>query len=424
VERGPDDRAGRRRRSGSGAQDCANGYETHATEFIARRSSIGAKTVAEWARRLPPGADVLELGCGDGRPITDALVAAGARVYGVDAARSMVTAFRARHPDVPVLCATAESADFFDRCFDAVVAWGLLFLLEPEAQRSVIGKVAGALKPGGEFLFTAAAQACTWRDAITGRTSQSLGAAGYRSVLRASGLDVVEELADEGGNHYYRALKPRVPDEPHPILRDRRGVVPRTGGPLPAAAEYPTLLFADRAAFRKWLNANHENERGVWLQIAKKGSGLTSIGYADALDVALCFGWIDGQTKGVDDATYVQKFTPRGKRSIWSKRNREHVERLIASGEMQPAGLAAIEAAKADGRWDRAYDSPATATVPDDFRQALRKQRGASALFESLSSSERFAFLYRIQTAVKPETRARRIAKFVELLGRGERRPA
>ena len=158
----------------------------------------------------------------------------------------------------------------------------------------------------------------------------------------------------------------------------------------------------------------------MWLRIAKVGARLKSITYAEALDVALCFGWIDGQKRSHDAQSFLQKFVPRRKRSAWSKRNREHVERLMAAGEMHPAGLAAVAAAKADGRWDRAYDSPATATVPDDLQAALDRNPKARAFFETLTSANRYAILYRIQTAVKPETRARRIAEFVAMLKRHE----
>lgn len=185
-------------------------------------------------------------------------------------------------------------------------------------------------------------------------------------------------------------------------------------------AEYPILLFSDQAAWRDWLNQHHSSERGVWLRLAKAASDLTSVSYAEALDVALCFGWIDGQKKRYDSDSWLQKFTPRGKRSVWSKRNREHVERLIASGEMRPAGLAAVEAAKGDGRWERAYDSPGSATVPEDFRAALDAKPEAAAFFETLKGANRYGILYRIQTAAKPETRARRIADFVAMLGRRE----
>jgi uncharacterized protein YdeI (YjbR/CyaY-like superfamily) len=186
------------------------------------------------------------------------------------------------------------------------------------------------------------------------------------------------------------------------------------------ASDYPILLFADRAAFRKWLSAHHASQPGVWLRIAKAASPLRSVTYAEALDVALCFGWIDGQKRSHDADSFLQKFTPRQKRSPWSKRNREHVARLVAAGEMHPAGLAAVEAAKADGRWDRAYDSPGRATVPDDFRAALDEHPAAKAFFETLKGRNRYAILYRIQTAVKPETRARRIAEFVAMLRRRE----
>lgn len=184
--------------------------------------------------------------------------------------------------------------------------------------------------------------------------------------------------------------------------------------------DYPILQFADRAAFRKWLEARHTSEPGLWLRIAKASSAHRSVTYAEALDVALCFGWIDGQKKSHDEDSFLQKFTPRQKRSPWSKRNREHVARLTAAGEMHPAGLAAVEAAKADGRWDRAYDSPGKATVPEDFQGALDRHPKAKAFFETLKGANRYAILYRIQTAVKPETRARRIAEFVAMLERKE----
>jgi uncharacterized protein YdeI (YjbR/CyaY-like superfamily) len=186
------------------------------------------------------------------------------------------------------------------------------------------------------------------------------------------------------------------------------------------ASDYPIVLFADRNAFRAWLSAHHASQPGLWLRIAKAASPLQSVTYAEALDVALCFGWIDGQKRSHDAESFLQKFTPRQKRSPWSKRNREHVERLIATGEMHPAGLAAVAAAKADGRWNRAYDSPGTASVPDDFQAALDKHPAAKAFFQTLTSANRYAILYRIQTAVKPETRARRIAEFIAMLQRRE----
>lgn len=189
---------------------------------------------------------------------------------------------------------------------------------------------------------------------------------------------------------------------------------------MASPSDYPIVLFADRAAFRAWLSAHHDAEPGLWLRIAKAASPLQSVTYADALDVALCFGWIDGQKQSYDADSFLQKFTPRQKRSPWSKRNREHVARLVDAGEMHPAGQAAVDAAKADGRWDRAYDSPSKVTVPDDFQAALAKHPKANAFFATLKGAKRYAILYRIQTAVKPETRARRIAEFVARLRRGE----
>lgn len=186
------------------------------------------------------------------------------------------------------------------------------------------------------------------------------------------------------------------------------------------APDYPIVHFADRAAFRKWLSAHHASSPGLWLQIAKAGAPHKSVTYAEALDVALCFGWIDGQKKSQDAHAFLQKFTPRQKKSGWSKRNREHVERLTAAGEMHASGQAAVDAAKADGRWDRAYDSASAAKVPDDLQAALDAKPKARAFFEKLNAANRYAILYRVQTAVKPETRARRIAEFVAMLVRGE----
>jgi uncharacterized protein YdeI (YjbR/CyaY-like superfamily) len=207
-------------------------------------------------------------------------------------------------------------------------------------------------------------------------------------------------------------------DEPAPIapLNPCATAMPSTTG----LAEYPIVLFPGEAAWREWLDLNHAAAPGLWLRLAKAASPLSSVSYAEALDVALCYGWIDGQKKSLDADSWLQKFTPRGKRSVWSKRNREHVERLIASGVMRPSGLAVVDAAKADGRWDRAYDSPASAEVPDDLAAALAAAPEALAFFETLTGANRYAVIYRVQTAVRPETRARRIVQIVEMLGRGE----
>ena len=184
--------------------------------------------------------------------------------------------------------------------------------------------------------------------------------------------------------------------------------------------ELPTLPFASKKKWADWLAKQHDKSTGVWLKMSKKGTGIPSVTYEEALDVALCYGWIDGQKKGFDDQFWLQKFTPRGAKSIWSKINTEKVERLIASGEMKPAGLKAIEAAKQDGRWDAAYESQKNISVPEDFLSALDKNKKAKAFFATLSGANRYAFLFRIQTAKKAETREKRIRQFVEMLEKGE----
>jgi uncharacterized protein YdeI (YjbR/CyaY-like superfamily) len=189
-----------------------------------------------------------------------------------------------------------------------------------------------------------------------------------------------------------------------------------------AARDYPVALFRDQDEWTSWLDSNHATAPGVWLRIAKKGSALVSVSISEALDAALCYGWIDGQRNSLDADSYLQKFTPRRKRSVWSKVNRENVARLIRSGAMRPGGLAAVEAAKADGRWERAYDSPRSSKVPADLQTALDESPQAKAFFETLKSNNRYAVLYRVQTAVRPETRARRIREFIAMLERGETR--
>ncbi len=178
--------------------------------------------------------------------------------------------------------------------------------------------------------------------------------------------------------------------------------------------------FASAAAWEAWLEEHHADADGIWVKFAKKASGIETVVYKEAVHEALRYGWIDGHTKRVDDDWYIQRFTPRRARSRWSKINCAKAEALIASGAMQPAGLAEVERAKADGRWDAAYDAPATATVPDDLRAALDREPAASELFERLDSTNRYAILHRLQEAKKPETRARRIEKFVAMLARGE----
>ncbi|MDQ1478787.1 MAG: hypothetical protein QOE62_4016 [Actinomycetota bacterium] len=179
--------------------------------------------------------------------------------------------------------------------------------------------------------------------------------------------------------------------------------------------------FASAKAWASWLAKNHAKSSGVWLKLAKKGSAAASVSYSDALDVALCYGWIDGRKARLDEDFWRQRFSPRTAQSRWSKLNRDRVERLVASGAMQPAGLAEVQRAQSDGRWDAAYDGQRTATTPPDLRRELTKHPAASAFFDTLDSRNRYAILYRIQDAKKPETRARRIEKFVAMLEARER---
>ncbi len=183
----------------------------------------------------------------------------------------------------------------------------------------------------------------------------------------------------------------------------------------------PICAFASTQAWESWLAEHHQAANGVWLKLAKKGSGIDSVTYAAAVEGALCYGWIDGQAASYDDTYWLQRFTPRGPKSVWSKVNRATALRLIAADRMAPAGLAAVEAAQRDGRWERAYDPPSTAAVPADFQQALDSHPAAAAFYASLNSTNRYAMLYRIQDAKKPETRARRIEKFLGMLLRQEK---
>ncbi len=185
--------------------------------------------------------------------------------------------------------------------------------------------------------------------------------------------------------------------------------------------ELPRLTVADAAAWRDWLLDNHADSSGVWLMLAKKDvASATTVTYDLALDEALCFGWIDGQVKGIDAANYVQRFTPRRSRSQWSRRNVGIIDRLTEAGRMHPAGLAEVEKARADGRWDAAYAGPAQIEIPADLAAALRAEPRAQQMFEILTSQNRFAVLHRLQSAKRPDTRTRRIEQFVTMLARGE----
>ena len=184
--------------------------------------------------------------------------------------------------------------------------------------------------------------------------------------------------------------------------------------------ELAPTLFKSAKAFEAWLKKNHATSEGLWLKIAKRGSNEPSVTYPEAVEIALCWGWIDGQKKSFDDQHYLQRFTPRRARSVWSKINVEKVQALIEAGRMQAPGQAQVEAAKADGRWARAYDGARTSTVPEDLQAALEAEPAAKTFFASINASNRYAILWRIQTAARAETRARRIAQLVGMLARGE----
>lgn len=187
------------------------------------------------------------------------------------------------------------------------------------------------------------------------------------------------------------------------------------------SSDNETRLFAKVSDWEAWLAGNHRSSQGVWLQLGKKGSGLRSVTYAEALEIALCYGWIDGQKRGHSEQAWLQRFLPRSARSIWSRINREKAQALIAGGRMKPAGQAAIDVAKSNGNWDAAYESPKAATVPPDFQLALDANPKAREFFEALDRANRYAVLFRIQTAKRPETRARKIQEFIQMLKRRER---
>jgi len=183
----------------------------------------------------------------------------------------------------------------------------------------------------------------------------------------------------------------------------------------------PIVQLASPEEWEAWLDAEHASSDGVWLKFAKKGSRVTTVVYAEALDVALCFGWIDSQVMTLDERFYLQKFTPRRSRSKWSKINREKIEALTKAGRMKPAGLEQVELAKSDGRWDAAYSSPANMTEPPDLKKALKASPKAAEFWANLNKSNRYAVLYQLEDAKKPETRERRLAKFIGMLERGEK---
>jgi uncharacterized protein YdeI (YjbR/CyaY-like superfamily) len=181
------------------------------------------------------------------------------------------------------------------------------------------------------------------------------------------------------------------------------------------------LRFASQAEWESWLEEHHAASTGVWLEIAKKGAGVETVSHAEALEAALCYGWIDGQRKGLDERFFLQRFTPRRARSTWSRVNRERAIELIEQGRMKPAGLAEVERARRDGRWDAAYEPQSTASVPDDLQRELDRNPRAAEVFAALNSRNRYAIIYRLRDAKRPETRARRLTRFVAMLEAGEK---
>ena len=184
-------------------------------------------------------------------------------------------------------------------------------------------------------------------------------------------------------------------------------------------SDLPVLAFPDQSALEVWLEAEHATAPGLYVKLAKKGAGVPSVTYPEVVEACLCFGWIDGRSNRLDDAFYLQRITPRRPKSIWSQKNVDAVAALTAAGRIRPAGLAAVAAAKADGRWDRAYAGPKDVTVPDDLAQALAAEPAAQTAFEALDGRNRYAALFRVHTAATPQTRARRIAALVDTLATG-----
>ncbi len=188
-----------------------------------------------------------------------------------------------------------------------------------------------------------------------------------------------------------------------------------------AGSNLPVQLFKDKKDWEAWLGNNHATSTGLWLKIAKKAAEIKSLSYAEALEAAICYGWIDGQKKAFDESTWLQKFTPRGPRSIWSTINREKAEELVKKGLVKPAGLKAIERAKENGQWETAYASQSRITIPGDFQAELDANKKAKAFFATLNSANRYAILFRLQTAKRPETRAKRLRQFIDMLENHEK---
>jgi uncharacterized protein YdeI (YjbR/CyaY-like superfamily) len=190
---------------------------------------------------------------------------------------------------------------------------------------------------------------------------------------------------------------------------------------MESKANMPVIAFQTAKEWRTWLSKNYQVSIGIWLKISKKDSKEKTISYAEALEESLCYGWIDGQKKSLDEQAWLQKFCPRGPKSIWSKVNIAHVERLTKAGKMEPEGLKAVASAKADGRWEAAYDSPSKMTVPDDFINELSKNKKALEFYKTLNKANLFSIAFRLQTAKKPETRQKRVEIILDMLSKGQK---
>jgi uncharacterized protein YdeI (YjbR/CyaY-like superfamily) len=190
--------------------------------------------------------------------------------------------------------------------------------------------------------------------------------------------------------------------------------------PTPPPDDKPVKAFASQKAWATWLDKNHTKSTGLWIRLMKKASGKKSITYPEAVEEALCYGWIDGQKRSWDETSWLQKFTPRGKKSVWSKINKGKIAALVKAGKMRPAGLETVAAAKGDGRWKAAYGSQGSSSVPKDFKEFLGKHPKAATFFKTIKSASRYAILYRLQTARNPETRTRKMREFVAMLEKGE----
>lgn len=208
----------------------------------------------------------------------------------------------------------------------------------------------------------------------------------------------------------------------HSIWEGGRPGRPECGYPARVRADdgLPVIRFVSAAEWERWLEENHAGSSGLWIKMGKKDAGVESVRYPEVLESALCFGWIDGRREAHDERYFLQRYTPRRPRSRWSRINRDTAQRLVAEGRMRPAGLAEVQRAKADGRWEAAYDGQRTSKVPEDLQHELDAHPKAKAFFDQLSSQNRYAILYRLQDARRPETRARRLAKFVAKLEAGE----